>query len=95
MVEDNWQVAVGASAKGTHDCVDAWIEDFREDVARIDVPTLVVHGDADRILPIAATGHRLAKAIKGVKFVELKDGSHGVLWTHADQVNAELVQFLR
>jgi non-heme chloroperoxidase len=93
-VEDNWNVAVGASAKGTLDCVDAWIEDFRKDIPRIDVPMLVMHGDADRILPIEATGHRLAKEIKGAKFVELKDGPHGVLWTHADQINAELVSFL-
>jgi non-heme chloroperoxidase len=94
VVEDNWNVAAAASARGTLDCVDAWIEDFREDIRRIDVPTLVMHGDADRILPIEVTGRRLAKEIKGVKFVELKGGPHGVLWTHADQVNAQLLSFL-
>jgi non-heme chloroperoxidase len=94
VVEHNWNVAAGASAKGTLDCVDAWLEDFRKDIPRIDVPTLVMHGDADRILPIEVTSRRLAKEIKGVKVVELKDGPHGVLWTHADQVNAELVRFL-
>ena len=93
-VEDNWNVAAGASARGTLDCVDAWLEDFRQDVRCIDVPTLVMHGDADRILPIEVTGRRLAKEIKGVKFVELKGGPHGVLWTHADQVNAQLLSFL-
>jgi non-heme chloroperoxidase len=94
LVEDNWNVAAAASAKGTLDCVDAWLEDFRKDIRRIDVPTLVMHGDADRILPIEATGRRLAKEIKGARFVELKGGPHGVLWTHADQVNAELLSFL-
>ena len=94
VVEENWTVAIGASAKGTLDCVDAWIEDFRKDMPRIDVPTLIVHGDADRILPPDATSRRQAKEIRGVKSVELHGGPHGVLWTHADQVNAELVSFL-
>jgi len=94
VVEDNWNVAAGASATGTLACVDAWIEDFRKDIPRNDVPTLILHGDADRILPPDATSRRQAKMIKDVKFVELKDGPHGVLWTHAAQVNAELVSFL-
>jgi pimeloyl-ACP methyl ester carboxylesterase len=94
VVEDNWNVAAGASAIGTLACVDAWVEDFRKDIPKNDVPTLILHGDADRILPPDATSRRQAKLIKNVKFVELKDGPHGVLWTHADQVNAELVPFL-
>ncbi len=94
VVEDNWHVAAGASPKGTLDCVDAWIEDFRKDMPRIDVPTLILHGDADRILPPDATARRQAKDIKGAKLVELAGGSHGVLWTHADEVNAALVSFL-
>ena len=94
VVEDNWNVAVGASATGTLACVDAWIEDFRKDIVRNDVPTLLLHGDADRILPPDATSRRQAKMIKNVKFVELKNGPHGVLWTHAEQVNRELVDFL-
>jgi pimeloyl-ACP methyl ester carboxylesterase len=95
VVEDNWNVAAGASAKGVLDCVDAWIEDFRKDVARISVSTLIMHGDSDRILPPDATARRQAKEIKGVRYVELKGGPHGVLWTHAEQVNAELVSFLK
>ena len=94
VVEDNWNVGVGASAKGTLDCVNCWIEDFRKDMPRIDVPTLILHGDADRILPPDATSRRQVKEIKGARLVELPGGSHGVLWTHADQVNAELVKFL-
>ena len=94
VLEDNWNVAAGASAIGTVMCVDAWVEDFRNDIPHNDVPTLILHGDADRILPPDATSRRQAKMIKHVKFVELPGGPHGVLWTHADQVNAELVSFL-
>jgi non-heme chloroperoxidase len=63
-------------------------------VAKIDVPTLVMHGDADRILPIGATGLRTAKLIKGARLFVVKDGPHCIIWTHADQVNPELVAFL-
>src|SRR5450755_2165056 len=94
VLEANWNGAAGASATGTVTCVDAWIEDFRQDIARNTVPTLILHGDADRILPGDASSRRQAKMIKNVKFVELKDGPHGVLWTHAEQINAELVKFL-
>jgi non-heme chloroperoxidase len=94
VLEDNWNVAAGASSTGTLVCVDAWIEDFREDIPHNTVPTLILHGDADRILPPDASSRRQAKMIKDVRFVELKGGPHGVLWTHAEQVNAELVKFL-
>ena len=73
-------------------CVDAWIEDFRRDIPRNDVPT--IHGDDDRILPADATSRRQAKMIKGVKYVEIKGGSHGITWTRAEDINAELVKFL-
>src|SRR5688500_17277484 len=94
VLEDNWNVAAGASAIGTVACVDCWIEDFRKDIARNKVPTLILHGDADRILPPDATSRRQARIIKHVKFVELPGGPHGVLWTHADRINSELVSFL-
>jgi pimeloyl-ACP methyl ester carboxylesterase len=94
VLEDNWNVAAGASAIGTVACVDCWIEDFRKDLTKNTVPTLILHGDADRILPPDATSRRQAKMIKNVKFVELPGGSHGVLWTHADRINKELVAFL-
>jgi len=94
VLEDNWNVAVGASAIGTVACVDCWVEDFRKNVAKNTVPTLILHGDADRILPPDASSRRQAKLIKNVKYVELPGGPHGVLWTHADQINAELVKFL-
>jgi len=94
VLEDNWNVAAGASSVGTLACVDCWIEDFRKDIPRNKVPTLILHGDADRILPPDATSRRQAKMIKNVKFVELPGGPHGVLWTHADQINKALVDFL-
>jgi pimeloyl-ACP methyl ester carboxylesterase len=94
VLEANWIVATGASAIGTAACVDAWIEDFRQDIARNTVPTLLLHGDADRILPPDAASRRQAKLLKNVRFVELKGGPHGVLWTHAEEVNSELVKFL-
>jgi non-heme chloroperoxidase len=74
--------------------VNTWLEDFRQDLSRIDVPTLVIHGDADRILPIAASGLRTAKLIQGSELHVVKDGPHCVTWTHADQVNRELLAFL-
>jgi non-heme chloroperoxidase len=94
VLEYNWNVAAGASAIGTRTCVDSWIEDFRRDIAKNTVPTLLLHGDADRILPADATSRRQAKMLKNVRFVELKGGPHGVLWTHADEINSELVKFL-
>jgi non-heme chloroperoxidase len=95
VLEDNWNVAAGASAIATVACVDCWIEDFRKNLPKNNVPTLILHGDADRILPPDATSRRQAKMIKNVKFVELPDGPHGVLWTHADHINRELLDFLR
>ena len=94
VLEDNWNIAVGASAIGTVACVDCWIEDFRKNLPKNTVPTLILHGDADRILPPDATSRRQAKLIKNVTFVELPGGPHGVLWTHADRINSELVRFL-
>jgi pimeloyl-ACP methyl ester carboxylesterase len=95
VVEENWNVAAQASAIGVLKCVDAWLEDFREDISKNNVPTLILHGDADRILPPDATSRRQAKIIKGVRFVEIPDGPHGVIWTHADLINTEIVSFLK
>jgi non-heme chloroperoxidase len=93
-VQASWNVAAGASAVASLACVPTWHEDFRADLARIDVPTLVLQGDADRILPITATGLRTAKLIKGARRVVVKDGPHCITWTHAEEVNAELLSFL-
>jgi non-heme chloroperoxidase len=94
VVRFSWNVASRASPTGTRDCVSAWTTDFRTDVPRIDVPALVVHGDADRILPIEATGIPLARALEGSRFVVIEGGPHGIIWTHAEEVNRELLDFL-
>jgi non-heme chloroperoxidase len=93
-VQSSWNVAAFSSAIATLACVPTWHEDFRKDVAKIDVPALVMHGDADRILPITAAGARTGKLIKGARMVVVKDGPHCITWTHADEVNAELLKFL-
>jgi non-heme chloroperoxidase len=93
-LQASWNVAATASATASLACVPTWHEDFRQDVARIDVPTLVIHGDADRIVPFSAAGQRTAKLIRGARLAVIKDGPHAVSWTHADEVNAELLGFL-
>ena len=94
VLEDNWNVAAGASAIGTLASVDAWLEDFRPDLPRNTVPTLILHGDSDRMLPPDGTSRKQAKMLKNARLVELKGGPHGVLWTHAEQINSELLKFL-
>ncbi len=94
VVQGSWNVAAGASATASLACVHTWYTDFRNDLPRIDVPTLVMHGDADRILPITASGLRTGKLIKGARLVVVKGGPHCITWTHADEVNPELVDFL-
>jgi len=94
-VQSSWNVAAGASPTASLACVPTWYEDFRQDLTRVDVPTLVIQGDADRILPINASGLRTARLIKGARLVVVKDGPHCITWTHADDVNRELVTFLQ
>lgn len=94
VLDASWNVAAASSAAADFACVAEWLEDFRKDLERFDIPTLVLHGDADRILPIAATGDRTAKSVKGAQYVVIKGAPHGMLWTHADEVNAALVKFL-
>jgi non-heme chloroperoxidase len=93
-VQASWNVAAFSSATASLACVPTWHEDFRNDLSKIDMPTLVMHGDADRILPISAAGARTGKLIKGARMVVVKDGPHCITWTHADEVNSELVNFL-
>jgi pimeloyl-ACP methyl ester carboxylesterase len=76
------------------DCVPPWYEDFRADLNRVDVPALVSHGDADRIVPIGASGLRTAKLIKGARLLVVKGGPHCITWTHANEVNQEMLSFL-
>jgi non-heme chloroperoxidase len=94
VVHASWNVAAGASAIASLACVPTWHEDFRKDLDRVDVPTLVIHGDEDRIVPITAAGARTAKMIKGARLHVVKGGPHCITWTHAEEVNAELLSFL-
>ncbi len=93
-VRDSWAIAVGASPAGTVACVSAWHTDFRDDLPKIDVPVLVMHGTADRILPIEACGPRTHELVRGSEYVALDGAPHGLCWTHAAEVNAHLLRFL-
>ena len=93
-----WQasfaLAASASPYATLACVDTWLTDFRADLPKIDVPTLVVHGTADRILPFNSTAARLPSLIRDVRLVPVEDGPHNIGWTHPEEVNKALLDFL-
>ena len=92
--QNSWNVASTASPTGTYECVKTWLTDFRKDVESIDIPTLILHGDADRILPVDKTARRLKDLVKNNTYVEIENGPHGLIWTHAEQVNKALLDFL-
>src|SRR6201994_645871 len=92
----SFQVAAGASPYASYACFDPWLTDFRDDLPKIDVPTLVVHGTADRILPFESTAKRLRdeRLIADLEVVEVEGGPHNIAWTHPDEVKAALSPFL-
>jgi non-heme chloroperoxidase len=91
----SWNIASAASAIATVACIPTWETDFRADLARINVPVLVIQGDADRILPFPNTGKRLPGLIKDMELFTIEGGPHAIAWTHADQVNHALQDFLK
>jgi pimeloyl-ACP methyl ester carboxylesterase len=91
----SWNVGAAGSPIAAVACISTWLTDFRDDIAKLDVPTLVVHGDQDRILPIGNTANRLRGLIKDLTFVVIEGGPHAIAWTHRDQVNNALIEFLR
>jgi pimeloyl-ACP methyl ester carboxylesterase len=93
-IHASFNVAADSSYFAMLNCVDAWLEDFRADVAQIKIPTLVIHGDADQILPIDATGKRTAALIPGAELHIVEGGPHGLNWTHATEVNEVLLKFI-
>ena len=94
VVQWSWNAAIVASARGTIDCVTAFgTTDFRKDLERIDIPTLVIHGTEDRIVPFPISGKRTAEMVKGARLVAIDGAPHGCIWTNADQVNRELIDF--
>ena len=91
----SWNLAVTASATAAVACIGTWATDFRADLPEIDVPILVIQGDADQVLPLDKTGKRLPALIKDVQLVVVEGGPHAIPWTHAAQVNTALLDFIR
>lgn len=91
----SWNLAAGAGATASVAAQPTWLTDFRADIPRIDVPALIVHGTADNILPIDSTGRLFAKALPSADYVEIDGAPHGLLWTHAAEVNEALLAFLK
>lgn len=97
-VTGSWNVAVASAPVAAYAVVPTWIEDFRGDVDAVRAagkPTLILHGTKDNILPIEATARRFHEAVPDADYVEVEGAPHGLLWTHADEVNAALKEFLR
>jgi len=96
-VTASWSVAISSAPVAAYAVVSSWIEDFRADVEAVrdsGRPALILHGTADRILPIDATARRFRRALPDAQYVEIDGAPHGLLWTHADDVNAALLAFL-
>jgi non-heme chloroperoxidase len=91
----SWNLAVTASATAAVACISTWTTDFRADLPKIGVPMLVIHGDADQVLPLDKTAKRLPGLIHDVQLTVIEGGPHAIPWTHADQVNTALLDFLR
>ena len=82
--------------KGAYDCIKAFSEtDFTDDLKKFDMPTLILHGDDDQIVPIDITGRRTVKLVKDARLVEVKGAPHGMYTTHKDLINAELLKFFQ
>jgi non-heme chloroperoxidase len=94
-VRNAWNAGAEASPIATWACVPGWLDDFAEDIKRIDVPTLILHGTADRVLAIDGHGRRLHAALPEAHYVEIEGGPHVMCVSHAAEVNRELLAFLR
>lgn len=93
-VQALWNAGSEASPYATWACPPGWLDDFSSDLTRLDVPTLIMHGTADRILPIDGQGRRLHTALPAARYVEIEGGPHVMCVTHRDEVNAELLAFI-
>ncbi|MFD4595675.1 alpha/beta fold hydrolase [Streptomyces rubiginosohelvolus] len=96
-VTASWNVATSSAPVAAYAVVSSWIEDFRADVQAVrdsGKPALILHGTADRILPIDATARRFRRELPEAQYVEIEGAPHGLLWTHAEEVNAALRTFL-
>jgi pimeloyl-ACP methyl ester carboxylesterase len=90
-----WAAAAEASPYATWACPQGWLDDFTVDATKIDVPMLIMHGTADRILPIDGQGRRLHALLPQARYVEIDGGPHVMCVTHAEDVNRELLAFLK
>jgi non-heme chloroperoxidase len=90
----SFNTAVSMSAIAAYACISTWQADFRADLPKIDIPVMVIQGNADRILPFDKTGKRLPGLIADLELVVVEGGPHAIPWTHADQVNSALLRFL-
>lgn len=93
-VRASWSLAAGASWFASSAVVQSWLTDFRDDIAKVEVPSLILHGTADRILPIDATAREFVKRLPSADYVEVEGAPHGLLWTHGDEVTEALLAFL-
>ena len=94
-VRGSWNVAVSSSWFAASAVVPTWLTDFRADIPKIDVPTLILHGTADRILPIDSSGRPFSTLLPDADYVEIDGAPHGLLWTHADEVTEALLAFVK
>lgn len=97
VVTGSWNVAIASAPVAAYAVVPSWLEDFRGDVDAVRAagkPTLILHGTKDNILPIDATARRFTKLLPEADYIEIQDAPHGLLWTHADEVNTALKAFL-
>ena len=97
-VTNSWNVAASSSPHAASAVVPSWLEDFRGDVQKVKdagTPALIVHGTGDRILPIDATGRQFSKLLPDARYLEIEGAPHGMLWTHAEEINSVLLDFLK
>ena len=95
MIDSFWLQGMQAGAKNTFDCIKAFSEtDFTEDLKKLDVPTLIIHGDDDQVVPIGAAALRSAKLVRNATLKIYSGAPHGLAYTHKDQLNADLLAFL-
>ncbi|SDR66026.1 alpha/beta hydrolase [Gramella sp. MAR_2010_147] len=96
MADYYWSIACNASPNATLECIDSFgLTDFRDDLKKIDVPTLVVHGDADQIVPIEISGKKSADAISKSEYHVIEEAPHGLVLTHTAEFNKILIDFLK
>ncbi|ALU44592.1 alpha/beta fold hydrolase [Pseudoalteromonas rubra] len=96
LIQSFWRQGMMGGAKNTYDSIAAFsATDFRPDLAKFDIPTLVIHGDDDQVVPIEVSGAVSATLIKGAEFIIYKDAPHGLADTHKDRLNQDLLKFLK